>query len=59
LSPRSREVLVAHFLSGESCADIGRRHRRTEQTISSWVRQALQEMRQHQSGKKHELGNKV
>jgi len=59
LSPRSREVLVAHFLSGESCANIGRRHRRTEQTISSWVRQALQEMRQHLSGKKHELGNKV
>jgi RNA polymerase sigma-70 factor (ECF subfamily) len=52
LSPRSREVLVARFLAGESCADIGRRHGRTEQTISSWVRQALDEMRGHLGGQK-------
>jgi RNA polymerase sigma factor (sigma-70 family) len=56
LSPRSREVLVARFLAGESCADIGRRHGRTEQTISSWVRQALEEMRQHLQGEKQESG---
>ncbi|MES1167013.1 MAG: sigma-70 family RNA polymerase sigma factor, partial [Pseudomonadota bacterium] len=44
LDPIRREVLVARFLNGESCADIGRRHGRTEQTISSWVRQAVQQM---------------
>ena len=45
LAPRLREVLVARFLIGESCAEIGRRHGRTEQTISAWVREALQEMK--------------
>ena len=45
LAPRLREVLVARFLVGESCAEIGRRHGRTEQTISAWVREALQEMK--------------
>ena len=45
LAPRLREVLVARFLVGESCAEIGWRHGRTEQTISAWVREALQEMR--------------
>ena len=49
LTPRLREVLVARFLVGESCAEIGRRHGRTEQTISAWVREALQEMKLHLS----------
>lgn len=50
LTPRLREVLVARYLAGESCAEIGRRHRRTEQTVSAWVRQALREMRVHLGG---------
>jgi RNA polymerase sigma factor (sigma-70 family) len=53
LPPRLREVLVARFLVGESCAEIGRRHGRTEQTISSWVRQALGEMRLHLEREEH------
>jgi len=53
LTPRLREVLVARFLVGESCAEIGRRHGRTEQTISSWVRQALGEMRLHLGREEH------
>jgi len=47
LSPQLREVLIARFIAGESCAEIGRRHGRTEQSISGWVRQALREMRSH------------
>jgi RNA polymerase sigma-70 factor (ECF subfamily) len=47
LSPRLREALVARFLVGESCAEIGRRHGRTEQTISAWVREGLREMKLH------------
>jgi RNA polymerase sigma-70 factor (ECF subfamily) len=47
LTPLLREVLVSRLLDGESCAEIGRRHGRTEQTISGWLRQALQEMRRH------------
>ncbi len=45
LSPRLRDVLVARYLTGESCAEIGRRYGRTEQTISSWVRAAVREVR--------------
>jgi RNA polymerase sigma factor (sigma-70 family) len=47
LTPILRGVLVARFLEGESCAEIGRRHGRTEQTISGWLRRAVQEMRAH------------
>jgi RNA polymerase sigma-70 factor (ECF subfamily) len=47
LSPLWRDVLVARYLAGESCAEIGRRHGRTEQTISAWVRQATAAMRTH------------
>jgi RNA polymerase sigma-70 factor (ECF subfamily) len=47
LTPQLREVLVARFINGESCAEIGRRYGRTEQSISGWVRQALREMKQH------------
>lgn len=45
LEPLLRDVLIARFLSGESCAEIGRRHGRTEQTVSGWVRQGVQEIR--------------
>ena len=45
LSPLLRDVIVSRFLMGESCAEIGQRYRRTEQTVSGWVRQALKEMK--------------
>jgi RNA polymerase sigma-70 factor (ECF subfamily) len=47
LTPQLRDVLVARFLIGESCAEIGRRYGRTEQTISGWVRAAVREMRSY------------
>jgi RNA polymerase sigma factor (sigma-70 family) len=47
LTPRSREMLVSRYLNGESAAAIARRHGRTEQSITSWVRQALDEARCH------------
>lgn len=47
LAPHLREVLVARFLNEESCADIGRRHGRTEQTVSAWVREAIRQMKRH------------
>jgi RNA polymerase sigma-70 factor, ECF subfamily len=47
LSPLIRSVLVARYLSGESCAEIGRRHGRTEQTISGWVRQGVHELQSY------------
>ena len=47
LSPLLRDVVVSRFLAGESCAEIGKRYRRTEQTVSGWVRQALREMKDY------------
>jgi RNA polymerase sigma-70 factor (ECF subfamily) len=47
LTPLLRDVLVSRLLAGESCAEIGRRYERTEQTISAWVRQAVREMKRH------------
>jgi RNA polymerase sigma factor (sigma-70 family) len=47
LTPHLREVLVARFITGESCAEIGSRHGRTEQTVSGWVREAIREMKLH------------
>jgi RNA polymerase sigma factor (sigma-70 family) len=47
LTPRSREMLVSRYLHGESAADIARRHGRTEQSITSWLRQAISEMKVH------------
>jgi DNA-directed RNA polymerase specialized sigma24 family protein len=47
LDPQLRDVLVSRFVSGESAAEIGHRYDRTEQTISSWIRQAVREMRIH------------
>jgi RNA polymerase sigma factor (sigma-70 family) len=51
LTPQLREVLVARFITGESCAEIGQRYGRTEQSISGWVRQALREMKLHLQGR--------
>lgn len=45
LSPELRDVLVSRYVSGESAAEIGRRYDRTEQTISSWIREAVREMK--------------
>jgi RNA polymerase sigma factor (sigma-70 family) len=45
LGPLLREVLVARYIDGESCAEIGARHGRTEQTISGWIRAALRQMK--------------
>jgi RNA polymerase sigma-70 factor (ECF subfamily) len=47
LTPLLRDVLVSRLLDGQSCAEIGRRYDRTEQTISAWVRQAVRQMKQH------------
>jgi RNA polymerase sigma-70 factor (ECF subfamily) len=47
LSPLLRDVVVSRFIAGESCAEIGKRYRRTEQTVSGWVRQALREMKDY------------
>jgi RNA polymerase sigma-70 factor (ECF subfamily) len=47
LTPLLRDVLVSRLLAGESCAEIGLRYNRTEQTISAWVRQAIREMKRH------------
>lgn len=47
LDPHLREVLVARYIDGESCAEIGLRHGRTEQTVSGWVREALRQMKTH------------
>jgi RNA polymerase sigma-70 factor (ECF subfamily) len=45
LTPLLRDVLVSRFLTGESCAQIGQRYGRTEQTVSAWVRAAVQQMK--------------
>jgi RNA polymerase sigma-70 factor (ECF subfamily) len=47
LTPHLRDVLVARFITGESCAEIGLRHGRTEQTVSGWVRAAIREIKFH------------
>jgi RNA polymerase sigma factor (sigma-70 family) len=47
LTPHLREIVIARFIDGESCADIGQRHGRTEQTVSGWVREALSLMKSH------------
>jgi RNA polymerase sigma factor (sigma-70 family) len=47
LTSRSQEMLVSRYLRDEPAAVIARRHGRTEQSISAWVRQALAEMKLH------------
>lgn len=50
LTPRLRDVVVARYITGESCAEIGQRYGRTEQSISGWLRQALRELKLHLEG---------
>ncbi len=45
LTPQLRDVVIARFIDGESCAEIGLRYGRTEQTVSGWVRDALRQMK--------------
>jgi RNA polymerase sigma-70 factor (ECF subfamily) len=45
LSPHLRDVLVSRFVAGESAAELGHRYERTEQTVTSWIRQAVREMK--------------
>jgi RNA polymerase sigma factor (sigma-70 family) len=45
LTPLLREVLVSRFIAGESCLEIGRRHGRTEQTVSGWIRAAIRQVK--------------
>jgi len=47
LTPLLRDILVSRLINGDSCAEIGRRYDRTEQTVSAWVRQGIQEMKRH------------
>lgn len=44
LPARLRAVVVARHVRGESAADIGRRYGRTEQTITTWLREATARM---------------
>ena len=53
LTPRLRDVLVARHLHGESAADIAKRHGRSEQAVSAWVRQAIGEMQLHLGSSPH------
>jgi RNA polymerase sigma factor (sigma-70 family) len=50
LSPHLRDALVSRFIVGESAAEIGHRYDRTEQTISSWIREAVREMKIYLGG---------
>ncbi len=45
LEPRAREVLIARYVDGESAAEIGARFGRTEQTVTTWLRNAIREIR--------------
>jgi len=53
LSPQHRDALVSRFIVGESAAEIGRRYDRTEQTISSWIREAVREMKIYLGGSRN------
>ena len=55
LTPHLRDVLVARFITGESCAEIGSRHGRTEQTVSGWVRDAIREIKLHLEDPAHRV----
>jgi RNA polymerase sigma-70 factor (ECF subfamily) len=41
-----REVVIARYVDGETAAEIGRRVGRTPQTITTWLRQAITELRE-------------
>ncbi|HEY1108992.1 MAG TPA: sigma-70 family RNA polymerase sigma factor [Opitutaceae bacterium] len=53
LGDLSRDVLIARFLDGTSCAEIGRRYGRTEQTASGWLRRALAELKVSLEASRH------
>jgi RNA polymerase sigma factor (sigma-70 family) len=53
LTPRLRDVLMARHLHGEPAAEIAKRHGRTEQSISAWVRQAIGEMQRYLGSSRH------
>jgi RNA polymerase sigma factor (sigma-70 family) len=46
LAPHLREMLIARFVAGESCAEIGLRRGHTEQTVDDWLRKAIRQMKQ-------------
>jgi transposase len=46
-------VLVSRYITGESCAEIGQRYKRTEQTVSGWVRSAIYQMKPYFEGQDH------
>jgi RNA polymerase sigma factor (sigma-70 family) len=50
LSVKHRDVLIARFIAGESCAEIGRRYGRTEQSVSGWIREAIKQVRRNLEG---------
>jgi len=45
LPPHLHDVLVSRYVLGESCASIGSRYDRTEQSISGWIREAVRQVR--------------
>jgi len=47
LTPQLRDVLLSRYIQGESCAEIAERYSCTEQTVSGWIRRALQKMKRH------------
>jgi len=49
MSPLLRDVVISRLIHGESCAEIGKRYRRTEQTVSAWVRAGIRDMRERLS----------
>ena len=46
LEPRLRDVVISRFITGESASEIGQRYGRTEQSITGWIREATQRMKQ-------------
>jgi RNA polymerase sigma-70 factor (ECF subfamily) len=47
LSTKLRDVLISRYITGESSAEIAKRYGRTEQAVSGWIRDALQQMRNY------------
>lgn len=47
LTPQLREVVLARFIEGESCVEIGRRYGVTKQAVNGWIREALRQMKTH------------
>jgi RNA polymerase sigma-70 factor (ECF subfamily) len=47
LTPRLREVVLARFIDGDSCVEIGHRYGRTKQAVNGWIREALRQMKTH------------